>query len=83
MKRVTLEQVKAELELLELLVDGYHRKVKTGIKPMPYTKTKLMERTMLVGYNLSEVDKGIHVTMKDPLFQRLMVIAKIIDGFEK
>lgn len=83
MKRVTLEQVKAELELLELLVDGYHRKIKAGITPLPYTKTKLMERTMLVGYNLSEADKGIHVTMKDPLFQRLMVIAKIIDGFEK
>lgn len=83
MKRVTLEQIKAELELLELSVDGYHREITTGIKPMPYTKAKLMERTMHIGYDLTKVDKGIHVTAKDPLFQRLMVIAKIIDGFEK
>ena len=79
MKRVILKQIKAELELLEHVVDGYHRKV----EPIPYTKTKRMERAMLVGCNLSEVDEDIHTAMKDPLFQRLMAIAKIIDGFEK
>lgn len=78
MKVVTLEQVRAELEILEKLVDGYHRKIKAGIEP-DYSHSQLCARVLMIGYNLQEVNHGNHMTMRDPFFQRLMVTAKLLD----
>lgn len=81
MKVVTLEQVQAELEILEKLVDGYHRKIKAGIEPN-YSHSQLCARVLMIGCNLQEVDKGYHITMRDSLFQRLMVVAKLLDNMK-
>lgn len=81
MKIVTLEQVQAELEVLEKLVDGYHRKMKAGIEPN-CSYNQLCAKALTVGYNLQEVDKGYHITMRDSLFQRLMVVAKLLDNMK-
>lgn len=76
-----MEQVQAELEVLEKLVDRYHRKMKAGIEPN-YSHSQLCAKALMVGYNLQEVDKGYHITMRDSLFQRLMVVAKLLDNMK-
>ena len=79
--KITLDNIKLQLDLLEATADQFHRCQINGLS-LPCTYAKLQEKIMAVGYILHDVDDGKHITMKDPTFQRLMVIAKNVDNLK-
>lgn len=79
--KLTLDNIKLQLDLLEATTDQFHRCIEAGL-PLPCTYARLQEKAMTVGYNLADIDNGKYVTMKEPEFRRLMIIAKNIDNLK-
>lgn len=79
--KTTLSNIQVQIDILEAVVDKYHRALKAGTE-LPCTYSQLMEKAIMVGQSLSEADDGLYATMKAEPFRKLMVIAKHIDDMK-
>lgn len=79
--KYTLEQIKLDIKVLEAMVDKYHRCLNDGTK-LPFTYETLLERSIIIAENLSNLEHGKHLTMRSPEFRKMMVIAKNIDNMK-
>ena len=80
--KITLKNIRLQIDLLEMMVDNYHRAIVNN-ELTPCSHQDLLKTAMTISYNLVNIDGGKHLTIKSPEFQRMMVIVKNINNMKQ